>query len=318
MKYPVVIFSSEADLHSFAVQKVLRERYSLDSVVLDLASYPSSPIDGDSFATIELTTDGPVARFSKPEIVLDRETAVWWRRPQPFSIPPEVTESVFRQFSEDEWKTTIDGALLASGCRVVNDFVSQRRANNKILQLQVARSVGFQIPQTVVTNCMADAAELIKSLPNGAIYKPQTHSKYHVADAREVDESFMSRSKLLRIAPVMVQELIPADHDLRINVAGNRVFATKIPTAEREGLIDWRLALDLPMIQTQVHEEVRSRCLALTRGLGLECGAIDLRVTPNGDIVFFEINPAGQFLFCEIDGTLEITEAYCRAILGLD
>jgi glutathione synthase/RimK-type ligase-like ATP-grasp enzyme len=45
------------------------------------------------------------------------------------------------------------------------------------------------------------------------------------------------------------------------------------------------------------------------RRLGLEYGAIDLRLTPDGDYVFFEVNPGGQFLFVEHACGLPISAA---------
>jgi hypothetical protein len=45
--------------------------------------------------------------------------------------------------------------------------------------------------------------------------------------------------------------------------------------------------------------EVGEKLLAPMRRLGLEYGTIDLRLTPDGEYVFFEVNPAGQFLFVE-------------------
>jgi glutathione synthase/RimK-type ligase-like ATP-grasp enzyme len=39
--------------------------------------------------------------------------------------------------------------------------------------------------------------------------------------------------------------------------------------------------------------------VASLRRLGLEYGAIDLRKTPEGEYVFLEVNPAGQFLYVE-------------------
>jgi glutathione synthase/RimK-type ligase-like ATP-grasp enzyme len=42
-----------------------------------------------------------------------------------------------------------------------------------------------------------------------------------------------------------------------------------------------------------------SKLLDLVRRLGLQYGAVDFRVTPEGEHVFLEINPAGQFLFIE-------------------
>jgi glutathione synthase/RimK-type ligase-like ATP-grasp enzyme len=43
--------------------------------------------------------------------------------------------------------------------------------------------------------------------------------------------------------------------------------------------------------------------------LGLEYGAIDLRLTPDGQYIFLEINPAGQFLWIELATGQKIAEA---------
>jgi D-alanine-D-alanine ligase-like ATP-grasp enzyme len=50
--------------------------------------------------------------------------------------------------------------------------------------------------------------------------------------------------------------------------------------------------------------------------LGLRYGAIDLRLTPQGEYVFLEINPGGQFLFCEIHAGVPITRKLAAALLG--
>jgi hypothetical protein len=48
------------------------------------------------------------------------------------------------------------------------------------------------------------------------------------------------------------------------------------------------------------------------RGLGLEYGAIDLRLTPDGEYVFLEVNPAGQFLFVEHACGLPVSRVLAR------
>ncbi|MEZ4456069.1 MAG: hypothetical protein R2882_05895 [Gemmatimonadales bacterium] len=55
--------------------------------------------------------------------------------------------------------------------------------------------------------------------------------------------------------------------------------------------------------------EVQERILLLMRRLGLEYGAIDFRLTPEGEYVFLEINPAGQFLYIEQATGLPIAAA---------
>ena len=43
--------------------------------------------------------------------------------------------------------------------------------------------------------------------------------------------------------------------------------------------------------------------------LGLEYGAIDLRLKPEGRYIFLEINPAGQFLYIEQETGQKIAAA---------
>jgi len=51
------------------------------------------------------------------------------------------------------------------------------------------------------------------------------------------------------------------------------------------------------------------------RRLGLEYGAIDMRVTPDGEYVFLKVNPAGQFLYVENSAGLPIADAMADHLL---
>ena len=51
------------------------------------------------------------------------------------------------------------------------------------------------------------------------------------------------------------------------------------------------------------------------RRFGLEYGAIDLRLTPDGRYVFLELNPAGQFLYIEQMTGQPITAALASKLL---
>src|SRR3546814_8596319 len=63
-------------------------------------------------------------------------------------------------------------------------------------------------------------------------------------------------------------------------------------------------------------EPVSRKLLDLMDRLGLEYGAIDLRLTPGGDYVFFEVNPAGQFLFVEHACGHPISDAMAERQIG--
>jgi glutathione synthase/RimK-type ligase-like ATP-grasp enzyme len=63
---------------------------------------------------------------------------------------------------------------------------------------------------------------------------------------------------------------------------------------------------------------VADRLLALMRRLDLWYGAIDLRRGPDGDYVFLEINPAGQWLFVEYATDQPIAATLANLLAKLD
>ncbi len=116
-------------------------------------------------------------------------------------------------------------------------------------------------------------------------------------------------SENVRLAPVIFQEYIPATADLRVIAIGEQLFAAAASTADSEYKVDVRLNLH---VRYQAHElpaDLSTKLLKFMRQLGLEYGAIDLRLTPEGEYVFFEINPAGQFLYIEQATGLPISAA---------
>jgi glutathione synthase/RimK-type ligase-like ATP-grasp enzyme len=93
-----------------------------------------------------------------------------------------------------------------------------------------------------------------------------------------------------------------------VTIIGNEIFPGAVNLSEMEYKLDVRLNQQ----SCEKHElpaEVSTKLLRLMRHLGLEYGAIDLRLTPDGDYVFFEVNPAGQFLFVEYACGLRSSEA---------
>ena len=56
----------------------------------------------------------------------------------------------------------------------------------------------------------------------------------------------------------------------------------------------------------------------LMRRLGLVYGAIDMRLTPDGEYIFLEINPAGQWLFIEAMTQQTITQDLAKLLVARD
>ena len=100
-------------------------------------------------------------------------------------------------------------------------------------------------------------------------------------------------------APHLFQELIHKRVDVRVTVIGKSIFATLIDSQTGSGSIDWRNDYSVKMEPYQLPHLVEEQCFNLLKAYGLNYGAIDLCITPDGDFVFFEINCAGQYLWAE-------------------
>ena len=87
--------------------------------------------------------------------------------------------------------------------------------------------------------------------------------------------------------------------DIRVTIIGNTVLATEF-TIESATCVDHRLIMGSTACAAHRLPPATERgVIDLVRALNLEYGSIDLRLTPNGNYVFFELNTAGEFLYLE-------------------
>ena len=95
------------------------------------------------------------------------------------------------------------------------------------------------------------------------------------------------------------QRYVEAMADVRVTIIGDKIFAASTDVRKMEYPVDFRFNPDARFEAHTLRPEIQETLLLLMRRMGLEYGAIDLRLTPDGDYVFLEINPAGQFLWIE-------------------
>ena len=233
--------------------------------------------------------------------------SVWFRRPVLPSPAPEVAESRARQFSTIESLAYIEGLWRTLDCFWVSKPDRIRAAESKLLQLKIARDLGFSIPNTLVTSDPDEARDFLAAT-NKAVYKPlkQSRLEHHrgtmLIFTSVVHESHVSQLEAVKYAPCIFQEYVPKRFEVRSTVFGTRVFATEIHSQATEGSKDdWRRipARALPHRPHTLPQRVESKCVQLVETLGLTFGAIDMVLTPQGEYVFLEINPNGQWAWIE-------------------
>ena len=84
-----------------------------------------------------------------------------------------------------------------------------------------------------------------------------------------------------------------------MHTVGDTVFATRIETEA----VDYRYAhldgLSVEMTAVTLPAPLEAACLRVARDLDLLFAGIDLKETPNGDYVCFEVNPCPGFIYYE-------------------
>jgi glutathione synthase/RimK-type ligase-like ATP-grasp enzyme len=129
-------------------------------------------------------------------------------------------------------------------------------------------------------------------------------------ETRLLREEDIAHLETVRLAPVIFQEYVPAEVDLRITVVGDRLFPAAIYSQSTDYPVDFRMSLGQAAVSTAVlPQEIDMKLRELINRLGLLYGAIDMRRTPSGEHVFLEVNTAGEFLFIEERTGQEITKA---------
>ncbi len=265
----ILIISANEDVHAQAVMRELARHDYAGTRMLNLSEFP---------VRHEL-------QFPDRTVSMKEVSAVWWRRPRPFAIPAEVKDSEFQRM----WQS--------SRALWVNNIQRDAAASNKPYQIGLANEIGLRIPETLITSDPEEAREFWAAVPGQVIYQPFT---------AKLEEQTMAES--VRLAPVIFQKYV-AGKDLRITVIGDRLFAAETGARIGEYQAGMRPNTGLRCRCHELPPAIQEKLLILMRRLGLEYGAIDMRLTPEGEYVFFEVNPAGQFLYVELATGMKIAAA---------
>jgi glutathione synthase/RimK-type ligase-like ATP-grasp enzyme len=191
----------------------------------------------------------------------------------------------------------------------VNPPAAVRRNRAKLSQLRLAASLGWTIPETLISNDPAAIRAFYRE-QGGAVVVKHAHQMYwaSAADGRvrhsytsRVTERQLENDRQLAACPSIFQSEVAKAFELRVIFMGGTVFAARIDSQRERPTVDWRQAFlgfppcapfELPPCELE-------RVRAFISASGLVHGSIDLIVDPDGRYVFLEVNESGQFLWLE-------------------
>lgn len=310
----ILVLSEAIDIHATEVVERLKHR-GVKVFQFDPAFFPAQA----DFSLAYSSCGQPryLLRTGEGEIDLCNLQAVWYRRPKTPIPPASVTVKRTRDYLAEECRTFVHNLWSCLNCPWVPgppDVI--RRAESKALQLQIAGTLGFELPPTLFSNSPKDFLEFYREHNGQVVYKLVGPSFARYAEEFVRYTEVVSRRDLchihaVRSCPLIFQAYVPKRVELRITVVGREVFAVEIHSQQTNHTRhDWRRYdyAHTPYLQHELPPEVKQRCLGLVEKLGLCYGAIDMVVTPDGRYVFLEINPNGQYLWVEQATGLPISD----------
>ncbi len=311
MKHRVLIVTHSRDLHADLIVPLLAQRGQA-TLRIDLDAFPrdytlcQSVIDGRCVNRLRRLPDGEW-------IDLDEVRAVWVRKSAEYAYLSDDLGAQERAYAKRETEQALFSVLYTLDCFWMSHPRALRGAQWKGEQLKRAARMGFRVPASIVTNSPGEVHRfrdrvqgpiIFKSMSTPTLAAEEMQDQERVASGLSttiVDDDMLEQLDAVSELPCHFQEYVPKQFELRVTVVGERVFATRIASQDDpRTMVDSRdmsapigyAAFDLP-------PDVARRCVDFVRSYELAYGAIDLIVTPGGDYVFLENNPAGQFLYVQ-------------------
>lgn len=304
----LLIFSTEQDAHSRAVQAALQDRH-VDVVRLSGSDFPARD-------TISITLDSSRQRLvlgaqGREVVDLSQVTTVWRRRGEFARIDTALIHPEDRKFAYQEAEAAACGlrdvSVVLNSAVWINPRCSAVMAQNKPYQLAQAIQNGLLIPRTLISNSPDEVRAFYQSRQTSLIYKPLTAAVWRDEGevlayfVDELEEDVLSDNDLIRATPGIYQEKVERAFELRVTVMDHFIHAVKINSQTLAATqVDWRPHIeDLKVEKFKLPQEIEEKILHFMKCMKLTFGAIDLIVTQDGEYIFLEVNEMGQFLWIE-------------------
>lgn len=299
----------------------------LKPIRLDTDRYPQGQMlswhlaHGQGYEVPQSQLQTGTQRVQLPEL-----GATWYRRVH-ISEGLKLTEKSVQQASVAESTLHLQYIIDQLPCPVLHRPMTNERAKNKLWQLERAVAAGLKVPPTLCTNdpeaalaffATHDHDVVAKMLAPFAIVRGGEH---HVVFTSRVDQAMISNIERLRSCPMVFQAAVPKALELRVTVVGGQVFAAAVDSQRLDkAKVDWRMAGDDLSDSWEAYalpHDIQRKLLWLVADLGLIYGAIDLILTPQGEFVFLEVNPAGEYLWLERSAALPISAAIAETLADM-
>lgn len=312
MDNDILIVTHSGDLHADLVVERLHAR-GARTCRLDLDRFPA-----DYALDIRQHAGAPLGSLchlpTGDEVALADIGAVWTRKAGEFRFPSDdALGPQERAYANAETHHILTGTLLSLDAYWMNHPMASQAAKWKGEQLRRASKMGFRVPPSLSTNDPDAVRRFRAAVGGGIIFKPlsspglgadEVDPEDHIVPnlgTTLITDEHEEMLDAVREIPAFFQQYIEKRHELRVMVIDDHVFAARIESqGDARTRVDYRdFSAEIDYRVERLPAEIERRCHDFVHSYGLRFGAMDLIFTPEGEYVFLENNPAGQFLFVE-------------------
>ncbi|MCA1648057.1 MAG: hypothetical protein LC797_22200 [Chloroflexi bacterium] len=305
MPSTVLIITNDHDEHASAVIAELHRR--------DVPVFRFHPQDFPGACSISMEIQagrvGGEIRTAEHRVQLDDICAAWYRRLRDLFAPPPTLNVLYgdvENYVGVQSTTTLAGLFASLQTLWVGQPSRLRQAEIKALQLAQASKAGLKTPNTLISNDPTWAASFLDRLGDTeCAIKPLVAVRANDGHADRLPlTTTLPRGHGLEsvaLAPTIFQPYVEKAYELRCVVIGEKIFCARLNSQDQElTRHDWR-AGDLQQEIFALPEHVEGSIHRLMSSFEINFASLDLILTPDGEFVFLDLNPNGQWLWLELE-----------------
>jgi hypothetical protein len=307
MRPRIAICSLAGDLHALRVWEKLFTRHSVacDLIETDRCVGLNLHWDDRQRGAAVVPCRGGVTR-------VDGLDLIWWRRVNRPQIHRDPMEAAAGELVDRSWQAATLGVLQTTFRGVwVSAPKETTAAENKLLQLDLAREIGLSVPETLVTTDAAAVRSFVAEFHGNVVVKSLKDVLNQQYGTLAVSEDMLKHESAIRMAPSIWQRRISGTRHLRVCVFGSRVITALLSS----DMLDWRLDPAFRAAPYTLDAKVSEQLGDMLTRLGLRMGVFDFKLDEYGIPWWLELNPQGQFLFLERVGPFDLLTPFCEFLV---
>ncbi|PCH69507.1 MAG: MvdC family ATP-grasp ribosomal peptide maturase [Bacteroidetes bacterium] len=307
--------------------------YNIDLVkgALTKLGYDSMRINSDDFPmkwslSESLGLNGKVITIfiADQKISLSDVQGVWLRK----YWSPKISDEIDEQYKDGcfrESKAVMDILInQLQNVPMIDPIERIINGENKFLQLELAQKHDIDIPNTLITNNPEELKEFYNNSSTELVAKMLTPLTVSMDGSSafvftsKLTEEMLNDADLLRDCPMVFQELIEKEYELRVIYVSGNFYLGKIDASKTAaGKVDWRQSKpgEVQWENGELPGELKDKICNLMNDLGLVYGALDIIKAKDGRYVFLEVNPCGEWGMLQKELDLPIAEAIAKALV---